>query len=121
MISSSWYPGLEVCVSVLRIMSAIPMKLVVLSVYWIQNATETKLASAANVETHALEHVDRMPDVMLLTIFQHARVLQGSLEIHSQTVDKPCQVGFLLIYAFDAAGCCDFDDDDIYAKRLLQG
>jgi hypothetical protein len=62
-----------------------------------------------------------MPDVMLLTIFQHAHVLQGSLEILSQTVDKLCQVGFLLIYVFDAGGGGgDGDDNDIYAKKPLQ-
>jgi hypothetical protein len=86
-------------------MWAIHMKLVVLNVYSTQNVTETKLVSATSVGTHALEHVDRMLDVMLSTTFQHAHVLQDSLEILSQIVDKPFQVGFILVYMLEDDVC----------------
>jgi hypothetical protein len=42
-----------------------------------------------------------MLDVMLLTTFQHALVLQDSQEILSQIADKLCQVGFVLFYTLD--------------------
>jgi hypothetical protein len=38
-----------------------------------------------------------MLDVMLLTTFPHALVLQDSQEILSQIADRLCQVGFVLI------------------------
>jgi hypothetical protein len=58
-----------------------------------------------------------MPNVMLLIIFQHAHVLQDSQEILSQTVEKPCKVGFCINIVFDGGSGGNDDYDEIYAWR----